>query len=216
MGLTGPKIPTSSDVSPSRKLLSDASGCKHKNKIKICLDHLVPSSHDIYRHCHSSPSHSQAGTYTSPEIPEHPIHHLMEGINHAIPFVSSQRVCDHYKVVALSRKACMMARRVKEVELPPLSLDFLNIIHMHNIARTFTCYTIALSIHDISPSSQIYIALDGSGGSQGKDSDSPATWSFVVFSYDSDEQIYFHGLYGNTLEQRSEAFPIKLQDSFEA
>ena len=191
MGLPGPAIPTFSDVSPSRKLTSDASGHKHENKIKISLDHLIPSSQDIHRHDQSSSSQPQAGTYISPDIPEHPIHHLLDGINHAIPCVSSQRVCDHYKVVALSRKACMMARRVKEVELPPLSLDFLNIIHMHNIARTFTCYTIALSIHDISPSSQIYIALDGSGGSQGKESDSPATWSFVVFSYDIDELIYF-------------------------
>ena len=219
MGLSGPKIPTLSDVSPSRKHLnfSDASGYQNDNKINIYIEHLLPSSHSCHHHSQSSPCHHRKGTYESPEVPEHPLHHLLEGINHAIPCSTSQRVCDHYKVVALSRKACMMARRVKEVELPPLSLDFLNIIHMHNIARTFTCYTIALSIHDISPSSQIYIALDGSGGSQRKDSeDSPATWAFVVFSYDSDEQIHFHGFYGNTLDQSSEALPIKSQDSFEA
>ena len=37
---------------------------------------------------------------------------------------------------------------------------------MDNIARTFTCYTMAQSIHDITPQSHVYIALDGGGGAQ--------------------------------------------------
>ena len=88
-------------------------------------------------------------------------------------------------------------------------MDFSNVIHMHNIARTFTCYTIAQSIYDISPDSHVYIALDGGGESRmSHDEDGPATWAFVVFSYDAFDQISLHGFYRNTLKQGLWSLPI--------
>ena len=176
----GPNIPTPPVVSPLCK--STISVCKDgpKSQIKIHLDSLIPSSPPSSL---SDDRQLLSHHKSTPGVPDHPMHNLSRGVSASIPNQFSMRVCDHYKLASLSRKAYLVAERICSTRFPALSLELLNVIHMHNIARTFTCYTHAQSILDISPSSHLFISLDGGGGSRISDSETgPTTWAFAVFS----------------------------------
>ena len=73
----------------------------------------------------------------------------------------------------------MLGEKISATNPPELPLDFFNIIGMHNMARRFTCYTIAQSTYDLVHNSHVR------GGTRiSKDEEGPATIAFVAYSHD--------------------------------
>eukprot|EP00973_Karenia_brevis_P014981 2044242-Karenia_brevis.AAC.1 len=88
-----------------------------------------------------------------------------------------------------------MADLIRHFNFPELCLNTTHISCMHECSKAYISASCVVDVHSIDcENHDLYIAIDGSGGSQlDADTKGPASWAVALFSLDAQQQSYFHG-----------------------